>query len=174
MQEQVFFVELQDNHIDYLQQILAKKHKVLWRGGLLYIFITTLYNVPRILNWVHIRTKDKDLLIVPERINIFLIIHIMLELIIISGLMYGFFVHIRPLQKDVKNKSGMIVQKQIVRKSFFEHTNEYYFFFDDFKIPNKEVSQLDYSKYGLGDTYLFLIATNSGIQIDGFANYTLL
>jgi hypothetical protein len=171
--EKVLFVTLEKNHIDFLKQILSKKLNVLWIAGLLYIAITTAYNLPSIISkrgsrWIE---NSSDGL---EDFNYLILVHLFFELIIITALVYSYFKHIRPLQKDIKQKAGIIVKKQIIRKTYFEHTKKYYFFFQDLKIPNKEVSEKDFNSYLESDYYPFLIGTHSGIQLDEFANFTFL
>jgi len=81
---------------------------------------------------------------------------------------------IMPLKKDITACSGLIIRKQIIRKTMIPATGRYFFYFDDLKMPYKEVTSLEYARYDTGAYFPFLVSAHSGIQVDGFGNYELL
>lgn len=80
---------------------------------------------------------------------------------------------VRPIKKDIEQKSGVYVPKVIIRKNAFEHVNRFYIFFDDPELSSKEVHEEEFFNYREGDVYLLPLGKHSKLVLDGFMNYNL-
>lgn len=87
---------------------------------------------------------------------------------------YLLFTKLRPLKKDIRERSGLYLPKVIIRKDFFPHAGTYFIFFDDLKFPHKEVNREVYERCEAGGICLLPVGMHSGIVLDGFMNYDLL
>lgn len=108
-----------------------------------------------------------------ERVNNSFIASVIFLIFLLGYFIFLLQKKVIPLYKDVKHKTGVIVQNQIVRKSI-PYNNRYFFFFDDLKISYKEVDMSTYYSYRVGDFYPILKSKYSETHIDEYLNIPLL
>lgn len=152
---------LSEEQLSMLRHIYAKRLNLLIAvfTALPLVFGGTLFNMFR---------KE-----VEERTPIFTITFLFFTLAIVLTLVYLYFYKVLPVKKDLTQKSGNYKDKVIVNKSFFEHVNQFYLFFDDVDLPNKEITHEEFIRYQIGDAYPIPLGKNSNLVLDGFMNYDL-
>ncbi len=109
-----------------------------------------------------------------KKLDLFTITYGIVILSVIVVILVLFFLRLNPIKKDINEKSGVINIHKIIRKTNFSYANKYYFFFEDIKFPNKEVTENEFKRFSINDNYGIPIAKHSKIIVDGFMNYKLL
>ncbi len=149
--------ELSDEQVAMLNHIYGRRRNVL---------IGTLSALPVLIY----RLSDNE----SSAIRLFQIVNILLILVVVAVVFFLLWYRLHPVKKDIKNRTGVYVPITIQRKDLFPYVNKYFFYFDDIKFPNKEVTESEFAQYNEGDVYPIPLAENSGIVVDGFMNYNLL
>lgn len=156
--------QLNDLHIEYLKGL--RRNKLYWLFGsyglFILLFLTSIaYPLGRAIlefdapgnNWISI-----------HRFQIigFALLAFMLYKIV------GHFVlkSILPLNKDIKQRSGILEQHQIIRKEYFPLSGHAYFFFVEIDIPNITVNESTYYSYEQGDFISIRKAKHSKIVFE--------
>ena len=170
-------ISLNHEQIKLLQTLLKKRFRIflfgilgtgycLFKANLLYYW-KMWYEIHVLKNFAF---ASKEFL---EKVNWY----VYSSTLFIAGLAFYFlqilFKQVLPLYKDTKKQIGMIIPMQIVRKSIPYH-NRCFFYFDDLKIPYKEVNQDTYYSCKTGEFYPVLISKFSKTHIDEYLNIPLL
>jgi hypothetical protein len=100
-------------------------------------------------------------------------IYIIFCLLVFGTMVLLFILKLRPVTKDLKDRLGVYIDRVVISKSHFQHVGTYFLFFDDAKLPNKEVSRVEFEKFSVGDVYSVPMSKHSKIVLDGFMNYDL-
>lgn len=124
---------LNSDQVFILNKIYTKRRNLL---------MGTFVGVPTIIAISRYRTLTKtDQVNFVDYIFLFLVVGL---LVLIAILYYN---KVWKIKQDIHNLAGYFLLKKIVGKSYFEHVNTYFIFFDDVKMPNKEVSLNEYQSY---------------------------
>jgi hypothetical protein len=99
--------------------------------------------------------------------NAFIILILLLSFALI------WFKKVRPIRRDIKLRSGIFESRIIIRKTAFEHVHKYFIFFDDPKLPSKEVLYEEFNQLNEGDAYQVPLSKHSRLILDGFMNFEL-
>jgi len=78
-----------------------------------------------------------------------------------------------PLSKDIKNKVGVKLKLQVIRKQFFPLTNEHYLFLAATTIPNVKVDRSTFKHYQEGDYYTIDQSKHSKITFEDYDRYDI-
>lgn len=169
-------VILTNEQIILLKEIYTKRGRFLISAGLgmLLFWAQTYKDVLRICYEVYfVYPKGVFRVEAYQEINVAITVCSLILILILGFFIYSTTKKILPLRRDIKTKSGLLISKQIVRKSR-PYLGKCFFFFDDLKTPYKEVNVEDYYNYQPGELYPFLVSKESKIQIDNFKNYELI
>lgn len=140
---------LNDLHIEYLKGLRRNKRRLLFGsyGTFIIMFIVVfLWPIGGLLLEAKI-SGDNWL----EQ-HIFQIVGFPILAVVVYKVIGHFIVKtIIPLNKDIKQRSGILESHQIIRKQYFPMTGHAYFFFDEIDIPNITVDEPTFHHYKEGD-----------------------
>lgn len=102
-----------------------------------------------------------------------LIAIVLLALILYKLIDYFFIKTFAPLNKDIKQKTGVTEKHQIIRKQHFPITDDYFFFFAEMEIPNTPVSSHTFNQYQAGDYFSIQKAKHSKIIFEYVDRYSI-
>lgn len=164
--------ELNTNQLDYLKRIRRVRARFILKVyvGLLtipifFIIMSISENgLPHELNWSIIIEH----FYVPIFISILIIVLASIPIIII------YLVRLHPLAKDIRKRTGIKKNKQIIRKNYFHLTDEYYLFFQEVKMPNIKVDHLTYNHYAVGDYFSISTAKYSKEVFENYDRFEIL
>jgi hypothetical protein len=85
-----------------------------------------------------------------------------------------FFQGILPLTEDINYGKGVKKSVQIINKSYFPITNDYYIFLDSKEPENIKVDHISYSHYQIGDYYTLFEAKYSDVVFEDFDRFEIM
>jgi hypothetical protein len=153
--------ELNQEQIEILQSIYNKRKNLLYGA---------MSGIPIVFGVGYFRRRGLD----DSQYLLYRELYTVLLFALLAVMAFLLIVKLRPIKKDIKYKSGLFIDRKIIRKSYFQHVQTYFLFFEDPKFPNKEVTKEEFDRFNEGDVYSVPISENSKIVLDGFMNYNLL
>ncbi|HPI54206.1 MAG TPA: hypothetical protein PLU10_05900 [Chitinophagaceae bacterium] len=162
--------ELQENHLKYLKEILSRRKSLFYGslGGLPFLFFVYFDRAFIKLSWDEIK---QDIL---NRDTWFWLTTLIIVGVTAGAFLNVYFQKIRKLEKDIRERTGIIQYSMVSRSTHFPHTNQFYLFFEDVRFPNKEVTPFDFEKYTPGTLYPISYSYHSRILFDEFGNFDVL
>lgn len=176
LEEKVNLVQLNTEQVNLLKQLLHKRFRIFIAGflGCHIFWLKISYNIIQLWYLLHFRyginaVEYKTY----EKVNNSFIASMIFLLFLLSYFLHLTLKKIVPLYKDINHKAGMVLQSKIIRKSI-PYNNRCFLFFDDLKIPYKEVDFNTYYSYQVGEFYPILKSKYSETHIDEYLNIPLL
>ncbi len=161
--------ELKDAHLDHLKRIRKLRNQFTLRvyGGLLmlpvFIMFVTFLGDPEPFNLSRFSR---------EYYHIFIFSVFLFSLGAIPVLI-TFLRKFYPLTKDIHFKTGLKINKQIIRKQHFQLTNEYFLFFHEQDMPNIKVDMSTFKHYKVGDYFSILTAKHSKVVFEDYDRFDI-
>lgn len=177
MSEKVFYKEivLNGDESNLLRHLLVKRLRIFIAAciGMVFCWLQAAYSNTR--NWYLLHfvigtgaIDDKWM----EKIDNYFWASVILLIVLIGYFIHVLFRKIVPLHKDIRQLKGVCIPMQIKRKSM-PYDGRHFFFFDDLKIPHKEVDYDVYYQYSVGDMFVIVLAKYSRTLIDEYMNIPL-
>lgn len=160
--------ELGEDNITQLQEIYDRKQRFVLRcmGGAVTLWLLTYYRLFPLFYEAFSNGAWKRLHQHPLLLVLFVVVGGILLLIVLLGASW-YVRDVYWLRKDIQERSGVYVAKEIIRKSI-PYTARYFFFFDDLKMPHVEVDQETYYRYAEGEIFWILRSTHARIVLGEF------